>query len=293
MRPFDLVAFDGDDTLWHNERHYRDGRERFHTILREAGFDVDAQLLDEVVDRTEVHNIEYFGYGVSGFTLSLIEAAVVLTGGEIGGRAVDQIVSLAKGMLTTEIELFPMVKTTVAALSRRYPLMLITKGDLLHQRSKLARSGLERYFRYVEVVSHKTPDVYDVILERHRVKPGRFLMVGNSLRSDILPVVALGARAVYIPASLSWSHEHAEPTAAARRRYFERKSMRQLVQFIESLGRTRGVSGKTDAPRKKPATDKARKTVGTGRVAVSGKADTRRPARKTVKPGQPRRATRR
>lgn len=273
MRPFDLVAFDGDDTLWHNERSYRDGRDRFHTILREAGFDVDAQQLDDVVDRTEVHNIEYFGYGVSGFTLSLIEAAVVLTGGEIGGRAIDQIIALAKAMLTTEIELFPAVKSTVASLSRRYPLMLITKGDLLHQRSKLARSGLEQYFHHVEVVSHKTPEVYDVILKRHRVKPNRFLMIGNSLRSDILPVVALGATAIYIPASLSWSHEHAEPTAAARRRYVERKSMRHLAQFIEAM-RTSG-AGKASAARKTRVAGKSReatKAGGTGQARAMSKA---------------------
>jgi len=271
MRPFDLVAFDGDDTLWHNERNYRGGRERFHTILREAGFDVDQERLDEVVDRTEVHNIQFFGYGVSGFTLSLIEAAVLLTGGDIGGRAIDQIVALAKGMLATDIELFPAVKSTVASLSRRYPLMLITKGDLLHQRSKLARSGLEQYFRYVEVVSHKTPEVYDVILKRQRVKPGRFLMIGNSLRSDILPVVALGARAVYIPASLTWSHEHAEPTAAAGRHYFERKSIRQLERFIEGLG----ANGQRKA-------GSARRTSGAGR---SGTAGAVRKAARASKPG--------
>lgn len=279
MRPFDLVAFDGDDTLWHNERSYRDGRDRFHTILREAGFDVDAQQLDNVVDRTEVHNIEYFGYGVSGFTLSLIEAAVVLTGGEIGGRAIDQIIALAKAMLTTEIELFPAVKSTVASLSRRYPLMLITKGDLLHQRSKLARSGLEQYFHHVEVVSHKTPEVYDVILKRHKVKPNRFLMIGNSLRSDILPVVALGATAIYIPASLSWSHEHAEPTAAARRRYVERKSMRHLAQFIEAMrtsgpGKAGGVV-KAGAARKTRVAGKSReatKAGGTGQARAMSKA---------------------
>lgn len=261
MRPFDLVAFDGDDTLWHNERSYRDGRERFHNILREAGFDIDHERLDEVVDRTEVRNIEYFGYGVSGFALSLIEAAVALTDGTIAGRSIEQIVALAKAMLTTDIELFPAVKSTIASLSRQYPLMLITKGDLLHQRSKLARSGLEQYFRHVEVVSHKTPEVYDVILKRQRVDASRFLMIGNSLKSDILPVVALGARAVYIPASLSWSHEHAEPTTAARRRYFERKSMRQLERFIAGLGKeTRARAGK------------AGRAGGAGRATVAGRA---------------------
>ncbi|MEQ1909105.1 MAG: HAD family hydrolase [Vicinamibacterales bacterium] len=236
MRSFDLIAFDGDDTLWHNERSFRHGRERFRAILADAGFALNEDEVELAVNDVELRNLSFFGYGVASFTLSLIEAAVGLTGGHIVGRHIDDIVSLAKLMITTEMELLPSVKPTLTALSRRYPLMLITKGDLLHQRSKLARSGLERHFRFVEVVSHKTPEVYATILEQRNVRPARFLMVGNSLRSDILPVVKIGARAVHIPAALTWSHEHAEASTHARRRFYERKSMRQLAHFIESLG---------------------------------------------------------
>ena len=236
MPAFDLIAFDGDDTLWHNERSFRNGRDHFRRILADAGLDLHQDQIEAVVNEIEIKNIPLFGYGVSSFILSLIEASVGLSGGRISAHHIDAIVGLAKTMVTTDIELFPAVKPTLADLSRRCPLMLITKGDLLHQRSKLARSGLEPYFRYVEVVSHKTPEVYETILARRRVRPARFLMVGNSLRSDILPVVAIGARAIHIPAALTWSHEHADPSADARRRFFERKSMRQLGRFIDSLG---------------------------------------------------------
>lgn len=252
MRPFDLIAFDGDDTLWHNERSFRHGRDRFRTILAGAGFTIDEARLEAVVDDMEMRNLEYFGYGVSSFILSLIESAVTLTDGAIAGRHIDQVVALAKTMITTEMEVFPGVTPTLAALSSRYPLMLITKGDLLHQRSKLARSGLERYFHYVEVVSDKTPEVYSVILRRHKVRPGRFLMVGNSLRSDILPVVKIGGRAIHIPAALTWSHEHADPSPTARRRFDERRSMRQLARFIEQLGKKPPLPPKSVRTRKRP-----------------------------------------
>ena len=235
-RPFDLIAFDGDDTLWHNERSFRHGRDRFRAILADAGFALPEDTIESVVNEIEVQNLPFFGYGVSSFTLSLIEAAVGLTNGQIAARHIDAIVAVAKTMITSEVELFPAVKPALASLSRRYPLVLITKGDLLHQRSKLTRSGLERYFRYVEVVSDKTPEVYAAILGRLGIRAGRFLMVGNSLKSDILPVVKIGARAVHIPAVISWSHEHADPTPAARRRFYERRSMRQLERFIERIG---------------------------------------------------------
>src|SRR5204863_3946879 len=137
---------------------------------------------------TELANIDYFGYGVSSFALSLIETAIDLTDGRISAAALLEIVDLAKQMLTEHVELFAHARETVVSLAGSYPLMLITKGDLLHQTSKLDRSGLREHFRFVEVVSHKTPEVYAAIIARHGVDASRFLMVGNSLRSDILPV---------------------------------------------------------------------------------------------------------
>jgi putative hydrolase of the HAD superfamily len=237
-RAFDLIAFDGDDTLWHNERSYRDGREQFRRLLADSGVDLTADEVEAYVNRTEVANLPFFGYGVSSFTLSLIETAIELTGGRISGADLRGTIALAREMLTEDIELFPSAHETLTKLSAKWPLMLITKGDLLHQTSKLERSGLRERFRYVEIVSHKTPDVYARILIDRGVAPDRFLMIGNSLRSDILPVVDAGGWALHIPAALSWSHEHADVPPRARRRYVEVLSLEGVPQAIEQLTKT-------------------------------------------------------
>ena len=235
-QPFDLIAFDGDDTLWHNERSYRDGRERFRRVLAAAGVLLTEDEIEERVNRMEVQNLAYYGYGISSFILSLIETAIELTDGRVSGQQLGELIALARQMITADIELFPGAAEALASLAASYPLMLITKGDLLHQRSKLDRSGLQDHFRYVEVVSHKTPEVYSAILSRYGVEPARFLMVGNSLRSDILPVVDVGGWAVYVPAALTWSHEHADPSELARQRYFERPSLEGLPEFVAGFG---------------------------------------------------------
>ena len=232
---FDLIAFDGDDTLWHNERSYRDAREHFRSLMEKVGVELDIDEVEATVTRTEVANIRYFGYGVSSFTLSLIETAVDLTGGRVSGDDLRSLVHLAKGMMSEHIEVFDGVRPTPAALSTSRPLMLITKGDLLHQSSKLERSGLQDYFHHVEIVSEKTPSVYERILNRHGIDPARFLMIGNSLRSDVLPVIDVGGSAAYIPSTLNWVHEHADAPIAGHQRYFELSSIAEVVGLVERL----------------------------------------------------------
>ena len=233
--PFDLIAFDADDTLWHNERSYRHGRERFREILAAAGVVGSEEEIEERVNATELENIRYYGYGVSSFVLSLIETAIALTDGGIAGSDLRELIALAKQMLTEEVELFPGARDAVTVLARSYPLILITKGDLLHQTSKVDRSGLRASFRGIEVVSHKTREVYEGVLSRQAVPADRFLMVGNSLRSDILPVLEAGGWAVYVPAELSWSHEHADLPEGARDRYFEISSLDELPGLVEGI----------------------------------------------------------
>jgi putative hydrolase of the HAD superfamily len=233
--PLDVVAFDGDDTLWHNERSFLEARRLFTRVLANAGVEITEAALDEHVNRVEVANIDFFGYGVSSFALSLIQTAVELTDGHVSGRDLIEIVAMAKQMMVEEIELFPSVPEVLAEVAAAYPLMLITKGDLLHQTSKLDRSGLRDAFRFVEVVSHKKPDTYREILRRHRVPPDRFLMVGNTLRSDVLPVVEAGGWAAHIPAELSWSHEHAEVPPEAHGRYFEISAFEGVLDVIARL----------------------------------------------------------
>ena len=233
--PFDLIAFDGDDTLWHNERSYRSGRERFRQVLAAAGVTCSEEEVEERVNATELANIRYYGYGVSSFVLSLIETAIELTGGRISGSDVKDLIALAKEMLTEDVELFPGAREAVTGLAASHRVILITKGDLLHQTSKVDRSGLRSSFQGIEVVSHKTRDVYEEILKRHHVPPNRFLMIGNSLRSDILPVIEAGGWAVYVPAELSWAHEHAELPEGARDRFFEIASLEQLPALVQTL----------------------------------------------------------
>lgn len=232
MATFDLIAFDGDDTLWHNERSYRAARERFREILAAAGVVRSEEEIEARVNSTEVHNIRYYGYGVSSFALSLIETAIDLTEGRITGADLRDLIPLAKKMLTEDVELFPGAREAVTLLADAYPLALITKGDLLHQTSKVDRSGLRASFKAIEVVSHKTRGVYEEILERHGVGAAHFLMIGNSPRSDILPVLEAGGWAVYVPAELSWAHEHAEVPEDARGRFFETASLAQLPELV-------------------------------------------------------------
>lgn len=234
----DLIAFDGDDTLWHNERSYREARERFRRLVARAGVVLSPQEIEECVNRTEVANLALYGYGVSSFVLSLTETAIDLTGGRISGGDLRDLIDLAKQMLTEEIEVFPGALQTLAMLAATSPLMLITKGDLLHQRSKLERSGLIGCFRYVEIVSHKTKDVYTSILARYGVAAERFVMIGNSLRSDILPVVEAGGWAVHVPAAVSWSHEDAEAPAHLHGRFVEVPALERVPDAISTLVRT-------------------------------------------------------
>lgn len=207
MKSLDLIAFDADDTLWHNERLYAQAQERFRGLL---SIYHQPNWIDERLYQTEMRNLAHFGYGIKAFALSMIETAVELTEGRILGSDIQKIIDIARGMLTAEIELLDHVLETIQLLAQRYPLIVITKGDLLDQQNKMKRSGLAGYFRQVEVVSDKTQAGYAALLKEHGVEPSRFLMVGNSLRSDILPVLALGANAVYIPYEMIWAHETAE-----------------------------------------------------------------------------------
>ncbi len=229
---FELIAFDADDTLWENEGYYQQGRERFHQIL--STYTVPADL-DIRLDAMENHNIPYFGYGVNSFVFSLIETAIQVTEGTIRATDIQRIVDIAHEMLDEKVDLFDHVEPTLRLLSKSYTLMMITKGDLLHQQNKLSRSGLAKYFQHVEVVADKTREIYAGILQEHRVKPDNFLMVGNSMRSDILPVLELGGHAIYIPSKLMWVHEHSELPAELADSFVELEHLGQVVDWIAKI----------------------------------------------------------
>jgi putative hydrolase of the HAD superfamily len=235
MQRFEVIGFDGDDTLWHNERLYANAQVRFKELLARYH---NPEWVGERLYQAEVRNLPHFGYGIKAFTLSMIETAVELTEGRITGSDIQTIIDAAKEMLAAEIELLEHVPDTIGRLANAYTLMLITKGDLRDQETKIARSGLGSYFRLIEIVSDKSPESYKKLLRQHMISPERFLMVGNSLRSDILPVLALGASAVYVPYHLTWMHEVSDPPPGDRPGFYEIEHLGLLPDLIEKLERS-------------------------------------------------------
>jgi putative hydrolase of the HAD superfamily len=197
------LAFDADDTLWHNETLYAEAQAAFRELLRP--FHDDAWI-DARLHETEMRNLRRYGYGIKGFTLSMIETALELTEDRLDGRGVRRVLELGQAMLEKPVEPLPGVAEVLAGLAGTYDLMLVTKGDLFDQETKLAKSGLDHHSSRVEIVSEKDEATYAALLARHGLRPEAFIMVGNSVKSDILPVLALGGRAVHIPYHLTWAH---------------------------------------------------------------------------------------
>lgn len=229
---FEMIAFDADDTLWHNEVLYTTTQDRFKELLN--GY-LDTATIEQELYETEKRNLKLFGYGIKAFTLSMIETAIELTGGQIEGKDVQVIIDFAKEMLTTPVRLLEQAEDVVSQLANTHRLMLITKGDLFDQETKIARSGLADYFEYIEVVSEKSAEIYREILAKQEIEPQRFLMVGNSLRSDVLPVAAIGGMAVHIPYHTTWVHETVAGQEAANHHYHELQHIGQLPSLITSL----------------------------------------------------------
>jgi len=214
---FDVIGFDADDTLWHNESIFTMTQEKFRGILSSYG----PEVVDQTLSSTQIKNLEIFGYGIKGFILSMIETSIQITDGEIQGNEIQQILDFGREMLTAPIELLPFVEQVVDELSKKYHLLLITKGDLIDQETKIARSGLAEYFTGVEIVSDKNSEAYEKILSRYDIVASRFIMIGNSMRSDIVPVVQIGGHAVHIPYCTTWDHEQKHP-------YIDPKNFKQL-----------------------------------------------------------------
>jgi putative hydrolase of the HAD superfamily len=233
MSRFDVIAFDGDDTLWHNERLFVIAQDRFKELL--ARRFQKPEWIDERLYQTEMRNLPFFGYGIKGFTLSMIETAIELTEGHITGTEIQTIIDTAKGIMGADVELLDHVRETVEVLSVSYRLMLINKGDLRDQEKKVARSGLHRHFRDVEILSDKSRDTYEAILRRHALPAARFLMIGNSIRSDILPVIELGGSAVHIPYPYTWTHEVADPPPTGRPGFHALAHMGLLPDLLMDL----------------------------------------------------------
>lgn len=232
----ETIGFDADDTLWHNERLFRLTQDRFATLLADhvAADDLRARL-----EATERRNLGRYGYGVKGFVLSMIETAIEVTEARVPATVIAELLDAGREMLGHPIDLLPHARAAIEALCDRCHLVLITKGDLLDQERKLAQSGLGDLFDGVEIVSEKTPATYAGIFARYGSGPTRAMMVGNSMRSDVLPALAAGAWAVHVPHDLTWAHEAADPPAG-HDRFVSLPDLGHLPALIDRLAHPSG-----------------------------------------------------
>jgi putative hydrolase of the HAD superfamily len=231
MSGLDLVAFDADDTLWHNLIHFDAAERQFGQML--SGF-VAAEEATRQLMQAEKTNIKLYGFGVKSFTLSMIETAIAISSGRVENAVIAKLMEMGRDMLDHDIALLPHVEDTLKALHGTHRLLLITKGDLHHQERKVLASGLAHYFDGIEIVSDKKPDTYKKICTRHGGKIERTLMAGNSIRSDVLPMIEAGGYGVYVPFEILWDHEHeAVPEDTAR--FYAVEDMSGIPAVISKL----------------------------------------------------------
>jgi putative hydrolase of the HAD superfamily len=232
MQNLTTVGFDADDTLWHNERFFRLTQDRFEQLLADYA---DRAHLHQRLLAAERRNIAHYGFGIKGFTLSMIETALDVTENRVPAAVIRELIEAGQEMLRHPIDLLPHARETVQAAAQNHKVLLITKGDLLDQERKLAQSGLGDLFDGVEIVSDKTPATYQALLQRHGVGATQAMMVGNSMKSDVRPMVALGGWGVFVPHGLTWELEHAEPPTNTTR-FRELPSLAGIPQLLHEIG---------------------------------------------------------
>ncbi len=230
-RKLTTIGFDADDTLWHNERFFQLTQDHFANLLAEHA---DKDHLMERLLAAEKRNIRHYGYGIKGFTLSMIETAIEVTQDRVPSSVIRQLIEAGQDMLAHPIELLPHAREAVEAVSATYRVVLITKGDLIDQERKLAQSGLGELFDDVEIVSDKTPEVYRNIFGRYVQDPGSAMMVGNSMRSDVVAPILAGIWGVYVPHGLTWEIEHAD-VPQDRQLYRELEDLGGLTELVQEI----------------------------------------------------------
>jgi putative hydrolase of the HAD superfamily len=223
--PIQVIAFDADDTLWINEPYFQDTERRFAELLEDY---LPQHSTARALLETEIRNLALYGYGIKGFVLSMIETAIQVSERTIGVEAIDTIIQYGKELLSRPIELLEGVEEVLSALKEKYRLVVATKGDLLDQERKLKNSGIEHYFHHVEIMSDKKEKDYLKLIRHLDIQNSEFLMIGNSLKSDVLPVLAIGGHAFHIPFHITWAHEQLE-------HHVEHENFRQVTQLKEIL----------------------------------------------------------
>ena len=231
VRNLQTIGFDADDTLWHNERFFKLTQARFAELLAEHA---DPDGLDAALLAAERRNIGHYGFGVKGFVLSMIETALEVTDGKVPGRVIADLLEAGREMLAHPIELLPHAREAVEALAGSHHLVLITKGDLLHQERKLAQSGLGDLFHAVEIVSDKTHATYAGIFGRSPGGAAGAMMIGNSMKSDVVPAIEAGSWGVFVPQDLAWDLEHAE--APEHPRFLQLADLGGLPGLVAEIG---------------------------------------------------------
>ncbi len=224
-----VIGFDADDTLWVNETYFRDVEDKFATLLEayETKNKIDQELF-----KMEMKNLEIYGYGIKGFMLSMVESALELSNNQVSHATLNTILDLGKQMLAQPVELLNGVEEVLQKLQSKYRLIVLTKGDLLDQENKLERSGLSKYFQHVEVLSDKKEINYEKLLSHLKIPAHEFLMVGNSLKSDVLPLINIGAKAIHIPFHTTWQHEEVSEEERNGKAYRTLNEMKQLLKLL-------------------------------------------------------------
>jgi len=231
-RALTTIGLDADDTLWQNEQFYRLTEEHFRSLLADYA---EPEHISERLLEAEKRNLAHYGFGIKGFTLSMIETALDITEGRAPGAVISQILAIGRDLLSHPVETLPGVRDVLETLAGRYFLVMITKGDLFDQERKLAQSGLGEYFDAVEIVSDKTATTYRRIFSKHGDEPERAMMVGNSLKSDIVPALAVGAWGAFVPHELTWIFEHVEKPVEAPR-FRELAEISGLPDLVAAIG---------------------------------------------------------
>ncbi|SDB41390.1 putative hydrolase of the HAD superfamily [Flavobacteriaceae bacterium MAR_2010_188] len=225
-----VIGFDADDTLWVNETYFREAEDKFAKLLSKYE---TANKIDQELFKKEIENLPLYGYGVKGFVLSMVESALELSNHHVSNNIINEILEIGKDMLNKPVELLEGVEETLKSLNKDFRIILVTKGDLLDQERKLKKSGLSTYFHHIEIVSDKKVDNYSNLLKSLDIDASEFLMVGNSLKSDVLPLISLGAKAVHIPFHTTWMHEQIEDQDHKADDYQTLESLKQLKAIFE------------------------------------------------------------
>ncbi len=223
-----VIGFDADDTLWVNETYFRETEEKFADLLEpyETKNKVDQELF-----RKEMENLDLYGYGIKSFMLSMIESALELSNNDVRQETIHEIITMGKHMISKPVELLDGVEEVLKFLEKKYRLIVLTKGDLLDQERKLEKSGLSKYFHHVEVLSDKKETNYQNLLDHLEVDVSEFLMVGNSLKSDVLPILNIGAKAIHVPFHTTWAHEVVPPEEHGND-HITLHSLKDLIQYL-------------------------------------------------------------